>query len=154
MSGPEPRREEALARLELVADTYLSVATPVQRALPALLGRAAGAARPDRRARGRQPRRSRTARRPAAPRPLLRGEGGWSAVLRIPATLGEEERVLSLLEEQDVLVHPGYFFDFPREAYLVLSLLPAARGVRGGADAHPPRAIKPERAAEHTGPRR
>jgi aspartate/methionine/tyrosine aminotransferase len=58
------------------------------------------------------------------PASLLRGEGGWSAVLRIPATAGEEDRVLDLLEAHDVLVHPGYFFDFPREAYLVLSLLP------------------------------
>jgi aspartate/methionine/tyrosine aminotransferase len=57
---------------------------------------------------------------------VLRGEGGWSAVLQIPATVGEEERALALLEEQDVLVHPGYFFDFAREAYLVVSLLPRA----------------------------
>jgi aspartate/methionine/tyrosine aminotransferase len=59
------------------------------------------------------------------PATLLDAEGGWSAVLRVPATLSEEDRVTRLLEEHDVLVHPGYFFDFPSEAYLVLSLLPA-----------------------------
>ena len=108
-----------------VADTYLSVAhaRPARRC-PALLARA-GALR--------APIAARVAGNLAAlerlvdegaPRRCCAGEGGWSAVLRIPATLGEEERVLSLLEEQDVLVQPGYFFDFPREAYLVLSLLP------------------------------
>jgi alanine-synthesizing transaminase len=125
VAGPSALREEALVRLELVADTYLSVGTPVQRAAPALLARAPELRAP-------------IAARAAAnlrvleehagrggPASLLRGEGGWSAVLRVPATLSEEERVVALLEEQDVLVHPGYFFDFPREAYLVPSLLPA-----------------------------
>ena len=56
---------------------------------------------------------------------LLRRDGGWYAVLQVPATAPEEDLVLTLLSEDDVLVHPGYFFDFPREAYLVLSLLPA-----------------------------
>ncbi len=53
-----------------------------------------------------------------------RSEGGWSAVLRVPATRSEEVLVLELLEHERILVHPGYFFDFPREAYLVISLLP------------------------------
>ena len=56
---------------------------------------------------------------------MLRVEGGWSAVVRVPATRREETLVLELLEQDRVLVHPGYFFDFPREAYLVVSLLPA-----------------------------
>jgi hypothetical protein len=55
---------------------------------------------------------------------LLRVEGGWSAVLQVPATLSEEDRTCRLLEERGVLVHPGFFFDFEREAFLVLSLLP------------------------------
>jgi len=59
------------------------------------------------------------------PASVLDTEGGWSAVLQVPATESEEERVVRLLEQHDVLVHPGYFFDFPREAYLVLSLLPS-----------------------------
>jgi hypothetical protein len=60
-------------------------------------------------------------------------EGGWSAVLRVPATRGEERLVLDLLDEERILVHPGYFFDFPREAYLVVSLLPPPDVFAGGA---------------------
>ena len=55
---------------------------------------------------------------------MLDAEGGWSAVLHVPATRSEDEWVLALAEQDGVLVHPGYFFDFPLEAYLVLSLLP------------------------------
>ena len=55
---------------------------------------------------------------------VLGRDGGWSAILQVPAVLSEEEVVLALLAQDDVLVHPGYFFDFSREAYLVLSLLP------------------------------
>jgi aspartate/methionine/tyrosine aminotransferase len=51
-------------------------------------------------------------------------EGGWSAVVRVPATRSEEQLGLHLLEQEHVLVHPGSFFDFPSEAYLVVSLLP------------------------------
>ena len=58
---------------------------------------------------------------------VLRAEGGWSAVLRVPSTRPEEQLVLELVERERVLAHPGYFFDFPREAYLVLSLLPPPR---------------------------
>jgi alanine-synthesizing transaminase len=54
----------------------------------------------------------------------LTTEGGWYAVLQVPATRTEETLVLQLLEQDRVLVHPGYFFDFPREAFLVVSLLP------------------------------
>jgi aspartate/methionine/tyrosine aminotransferase len=54
---------------------------------------------------------------------VLRAEGGWYAVLQVPSLMPEEDLVLQLLAEQGVLVHPGYFFDFPRESYLVLSLL-------------------------------
>ena len=53
----------------------------------------------------------------------LRAEGGWSAVLRIPHTMPEDECVIRLLERHHLLVHPGYFFDFPRDGYLVVSLL-------------------------------
>ena len=55
---------------------------------------------------------------------VLRAEGGWYAVIQVPATRSEETLVLELLERDHVLVHPGYFFDFPREAFLVVSLLP------------------------------
>ena len=55
---------------------------------------------------------------------VLPAEGGWYAVIQVPAMQSEESLVLHLLEHDRVLVHPGYFFDFPREAFLVLSLLP------------------------------
>jgi hypothetical protein len=56
---------------------------------------------------------------------VLRVEGGWSAVIRVPATRSEETLTLDLLRREHVLVHPGFFFDFPHEAFLVVSLLPA-----------------------------
>jgi alanine-synthesizing transaminase len=124
VSGPEALRREALSRLELVADTFLSVSTPVQLAAGALLARRRELQAPI----GERVRRNREALAtrlgPDAPATLLGSEGGWYAVLQVPATVPEEERVVRLLEDRDVLVHPGYFFDFPREAYLVLSLLP------------------------------
>jgi alanine-synthesizing transaminase len=55
---------------------------------------------------------------------LLEPEGGWSAVLRVPRTMSEDQLVLRLLEDAHVLAHPGYFFDFPEEAFLIVSLLP------------------------------
>jgi aspartate/methionine/tyrosine aminotransferase len=124
VSGPEPLRRDALARLEVVADTYLSVSTPVQVAAPEILARREELQAPIRARTLRNLETLRGAIRPGCPASLLEPEGGWSAVLRVPATRGEEERVFRLLEERDVLVHPGFFFDFDREAYLVLSLLP------------------------------
>jgi len=123
LAGPAAAREEARARLEVVADTYLSVSTPVQQAAPAVLARAAELQAPIRD----RIRANLGILRDAAqgtPATLLDVEGGWSAVLHVPATRGEDEWVIALAEEDGVLVHPGYFFDFPREAYLVLSLLP------------------------------
>jgi alanine-synthesizing transaminase len=124
VSGPPGLRDESLGRLELVADTFLSVSTPVQVAARRLLGRLPELQAPirERLAENHARLLARVSDSPATP---LHTEGGWSAVLRVPATLTEEERVLLLLEEHDVLVHPGYLFDFPNEAYLVLSLLPA-----------------------------
>jgi hypothetical protein len=123
VTGPEPLRREALARLEVVADTFLSVSTPVQLAAPALLARREELQAPIRERVARNLDRLRASLGPGSPATLLEPEGGWYAVLRVPATLPEEERVTRLLEERDVLVHPGYFFDFPHEAFLVLSLL-------------------------------
>jgi aspartate/methionine/tyrosine aminotransferase len=131
VSGPPALRDAALARLEVVADTYLSVSTPVQVAAPALLARREELQRPIvERVRANLGRiRARVAGTPAT---LLEPEGGWYAVLRVPATLSEEERVLRLLETADVLVHPGYFFDFPGQAYLVLSLLTREEDLASG----------------------
>lgn len=122
--GPEPAREAAIARLELVADSFLSVSTPVQVAAPALLARLPELQAPIRARVARNRDALTRALRPPCPATLLASEGGWYAVLQVPATVPEEERVLRLLAEHGVLVHPGYFFDFPREAFLVVSLLP------------------------------
>jgi aspartate/methionine/tyrosine aminotransferase len=54
---------------------------------------------------------------------LLPADGGWSAVVRVPRDQGEEEWVLRLLKRHGLRVHPGFFFDFPVEAFLVVSLL-------------------------------
>jgi aspartate/methionine/tyrosine aminotransferase len=121
-SGPAEARAEALARLEVVADTYLSVSTPAQLALPSLLRR-----RPElldairQRVRGNREWLPPVLTGTAASWPAA--EGGWYAVLHVPASLTDEERALRLLAEHDVLVHPGYFFDFAGEGHLVVSLL-------------------------------
>lgn len=124
VSGPRDDVAQALSRLEIIADTYLSVSTPVQLAAPALLS--AGAA-----IRGHIHQRIRTNLEqlerlvgPASPATVLSPEGGWSAVLRVPATESEEALVMRLLRDAQVLIHPGFFFDFEEEAYLVASLLP------------------------------
>jgi aspartate/methionine/tyrosine aminotransferase len=124
VGGPPALRRRAVAALELVADSYLSVATPVQRALPGVLALA-----PQIRAAILERLRGNLAvlRAALAGLPgveLLEPEGGWSAVLRVSSRLTDEELVLDLLEHAGVLVHPGYFFDFATEDFLVLSLLP------------------------------
>jgi alanine-synthesizing transaminase len=126
VGGSASNRIAALASLELIADTYLSVGTPVQIALPHLLrtGSLVRSAIHDRVRHNLGELRAATARHPSCE--VLRAEGGWSAVLRVPSIRREEELVLDLLEHQQILVHPGYFFDFPRDTHLVISLLPQA----------------------------
>jgi len=130
--GPPAEVDEALAALELVADSYLSVATPVQHAAAALLTGAA----PVREAIRARTRDALDAVRDAVDGveacDLLPVEGGWSAVVRVPATHGEERLVLAALEHDGVLVHPGYFFDFPHEAFIVVSLLADPDAMREG----------------------
>jgi aspartate/methionine/tyrosine aminotransferase len=125
VGGPPAERDAALAALEMVADSYLSVGTPVQVAAPALLSVGASIRDAIQIRIRRNLERLRALRQAAPACEVLRAEGGWSAVLRVPATREEESLVLDLLRDERVLVHPGYFFDFPSEAYLVLSLLPA-----------------------------
>ena len=124
VGGPADARDRAIAALELIADSFLSVGTPVQVAAPALLTHAA----PIRAAiQARVRRNLNSARLVAAGVPaceVLRTEGGWSAVVRIPAMRSEEQFALHLLERERILVHPGYFFDFRAEAFIVVSLLP------------------------------
>jgi len=125
VGGPDDLARPALERLELICDTYLSVATPVQVALPALLADGS-AIRKQIRDRVTRNYRALTALAPGYPSiRVLPSEGGWYAVLQVPAMQSEESLALQLLEQDHVLVHPGYFFDFPREAFLILSLLPA-----------------------------
>lgn len=123
VGGPVFKVDEALAAYEIVADTYLSVSTPVQIAAPSLIERGAAI-------RGQILARVRanlaSLRRQAAAHPsvvVLPVEGGWSAVLQVPALRSEESLAIELLEQDDVLVHPGYFFDFSKEAFVVVSLL-------------------------------
>jgi alanine-synthesizing transaminase len=124
VGGPVRLVEDALERLETICDAYLSVATPVQVAAADLL--AAGASvRTQIHERVRQNLAQLTAMASAYPAcALLPVEAGWYAVVQVPAVESEDAIVLDLLEQTGVLVHPGYFFDFEREAFLVVSLLP------------------------------
>lgn len=118
-----PGAAEALERLELIADTYLSVATPVQHALPRLLeeGKAVQKQIAQRTCGNLDVLRAAIAGDSACE--VLDVEGGWYATVRVPRTRSEEEWTLELLEKENVLVQPGFFYDFDSEAYLVLSLL-------------------------------
>ena len=132
VSGPEPGKSQALARLELIADTYLSPNAPVQLALPAFLEQRSGFQRQalarlrqnlaelDRQLAGHK-----TCSR-------LKIEGGWYAVLRVPATRSDEDLAIELLTTHGIYVHPGHFYDFPADGYLVVSLLPPERDFAEG----------------------
>ncbi len=131
ISGPDTERAQAFERLELISDTYLSVGAPVQHALPRLLETGAGI-RAEIAVRTRDNLAwLRSALRDTAFH-VLEVEGGWYATVRAPRILSEEEWTLELLERHNVLVQPGFFFDFDQEAYLVLSLLTAPGILREG----------------------
>ncbi len=121
-SGPERPVRDALSRLELIADTYLSVGAPVQVALPHLLAMADKIAR---HIRGRVAANLTFLREAigATAARLLNVEGGWYATLHMPRIRSEEDWAMGLLENENVLVQPGYFYDFESEPFLVLSLL-------------------------------
>jgi alanine-synthesizing transaminase len=133
VGGPDALVGRALARLELACDICLSVSTPVQMAAAGLLERGA-AIRRQIQSRVATNYRHLLARAEATPScQALRAEGGWYAVVHVPSFRSEEELVLGLLEEEGVLIHPGYFFDFPRESFLVVSLLVSEPLLRDGA---------------------
>jgi alanine-synthesizing transaminase len=121
--GPEELKAQALDRLEVIADTYLSMNAPIQHAIPEFLER-----RPEfqqqlvSRAKGNLAELDRLlSAQKACSRLAL--EGGWYAVLRMPAILTDEEVTLDLLEKKGVYVHPGHFYDFPSDGYLIVSLI-------------------------------
>ena len=117
----------ALARLEVACDTYLSVSTPVQAAAADLLERGAPVRRQIAQRVSANYRHLIAAADLAPACRVRHAEGGWYGVLQVPSLGAEEDLVLDLLTEDAVLVHPGYFFDFPYESFLVLSLLPPER---------------------------
>jgi aspartate/methionine/tyrosine aminotransferase len=122
-SGPPNQISAVLPRLELIADTYLSMSAPVQLALPTLLALApsfhkqvmnrvhTNLAELDRQL------------NPQKSCKRLEFEGGWYAVLRVPATKSDEELAIELLNSRGVYVHPGHFYDFPSDGFLILSLI-------------------------------
>lgn len=122
-TGPRDLAETALERLEVISDTYLSMNAPIQHAIPELLAQRvefqqklmarlhANLAELDRQLAGQK----------LCSR--LEVEGGWYATLRVPVTRTDEELAIELLEKKDVLVHPGHFFDFHADGYLILSLM-------------------------------
>jgi len=123
VSGPEGLAKAAMQRLDVIGDTYLSPSTPAQLALPEML-----ALRGDLQTQMRQRLSSNLAfldgvfpESGAVTR--LKREGGWYAVLRVPATGSDEDLAIALVEKRDELVHPGHFFDFARDGYLIVSLI-------------------------------
>src|SRR5262249_2326874 len=134
LAGDDELVDAALERLELICDTYLSVSTPVQAAAADLLARGAQIRK---QIQARVASNYRTVAGQLDPGPsctLLVADGGWYAILQVPSLGSEEDLVVSLVE-RGVTVHPGYFFDFPRESYLVVSLLPPEREFSDGVTA-------------------
>lgn len=122
-SGPEEPRREALARLEVIADTYLSMNAPLQLAAPVLLEQRKSI-QPlllDRVRNNLQDLDRQLAKQKTCERLVV--EGGWYAILRVPVLQSDEDLAIDLLRKVAVLVHPGHFYDFPNDGYLVLSLI-------------------------------
>jgi len=122
VGGPEEQKHVAFERLELIADTYLSVATPIQHAAPRLLSLREAFQQQirERLRRNLDLLRSRAEQSSCC---VLRVEGGWYATLSVPRTGSEEDWTLELLDRDGILVQPGFFFDFESEAFLIVSLL-------------------------------
>ena len=131
-TGPEAQKSQALARLEVIADTYLSMNAPVQLALHVFLEQR-HSFQQQLMARMRenlaeldlQLAAQKSCRR-------LQLEGGWYAVLRVPATRSDEDLAIHVLATKNVYVHPGHFYDFPADGYLIVSLITPAPGFAEG----------------------
>ena len=123
VSGPESLVQTAVARLEIIADTYLSPSTPVQLALKTFLSlRSSLQTQLQERISANLAILDATLRESKLLARLDR-EGGWYAILRVPATGPDEDLAVELLERCSVMVHPGHFFNFSRDGFLVLSLI-------------------------------
>ena len=131
-SGPSDLQPTARERLEVIADTYLSLSTPLQLATPQLLDQrhAMRSQLLERIAANLSELDAQLSRQKACQRLLI--EGGWYVVLRVPVTGSDEELTLALLQRQSVFVHPGHFYDFPGDGYLVLSLITRPEPFREG----------------------
>ena len=132
VSGPEPHKTGALSRLEVIADTYLSVNAPTQLAMPAFLGQRHEfqrqlLARVNENLAGLD---NQIARQKSCSR--LEVEGGWNAVIRVPATHSDDALALELLATKGVYVHPGQLYDFPSEGHVIVSLIVPSRDFAGG----------------------
>jgi aspartate/methionine/tyrosine aminotransferase len=134
VSGPQNLKREALARLEMIADTYLSMNAPVQLAAPVFLDmrhgfqqQLMGRVRRNLAELDRQLAEQKTCSR-------LVIEGGWYAIVRVPATSSDEDLALELLERRYVYVHPGHFYDFRQDGYLVVSLITPEKDFAKGID--------------------
>lgn len=123
VSGPANLAAAARERLDFIADTYLSVGTPVQHAAPRWLAVRQEMQQQIHQRLATNENHLRTQCRSFPGVKLLQREGGWYTVLALPPAVREEEFTLALLEQDHVLVHPGYFFDFAQEGFLVVSLL-------------------------------
>lgn len=123
ISGPDDRVQPAVARMEMIADTYLSLNVPVQLAAPVLLEQRKSI-QPvllDRLRVNLATLDHQLAAHPAVTR--LQTEGGWTAVIRVPAVQNDEELAIDLVRKVGVIVHPGHFYDFAGDGYLVVSLI-------------------------------
>jgi alanine-synthesizing transaminase len=125
VSGPPELRQEAQARIEVIADTYLSVSAPIALAAPHWLAQRHGIQTEILERVHTNLRKLDQLLTPGLLISRLRIEGGWYVVLRIPSTRSDEDWALTILREAGIFVHPGHFYDFPTEGHLVLSLLPA-----------------------------
>lgn len=133
VSGPPELTEQALPRLEVIADTYLSMNAPVQLALPVFMEHRLGFQEQlmDRVRKNLAELDRQLAAQPACSR--LNIEGGWYAVIRLPAICDDEEFAVNLLQAKRVYVHPGHFYDFPKKGYLVVSLITPEENFTTGA---------------------
>jgi alanine-synthesizing transaminase len=132
VSGPRERVQTAVARLEIIADTYLSPSTPVQLALPTFLALRSGLQAQLQHRISANLAFLDDALRESKLLARLDREGGWYAILRVPATGPDEALAVELLERCSVLVHPGHFFNFSRDGFLVLSLITPEEQFQGG----------------------